>query len=158
MILDRVALDECDAATVRQLYGEAQNWARHYEQLVVNANVLIVSACLIFVGLAFGEKISTAQSLMIIAIPVFMGIVGIVMTNTLFNLYAKCIERMIRFENFLGCFSEGRWQRIDGGGALLSPDLMALPVNKPTSVRFFLGMHGVLIASYVLLVGVKLSG
>jgi uncharacterized membrane protein (DUF485 family) len=87
---------------VPQLYSEAQNWSRHYEQLIVNANVFIVSASLIFVGLAFGDKVTSAQAVGLMAIPVAMTLIGIALTKTLFNLYAGCIKRMIRLENLLG--------------------------------------------------------
>lgn len=148
-------LNENDLATVRQLYGEAQNWTRHYEQLIVNANVLIVSACLIFVGIAFGEKVGAFQAMALMAIPVGMGVIGIVLTRTLFNLYAACIVRMIRLETLLGCFDGKKLQAIDGQGPLLSEDLKALPVKAPTSVRFFIGMHALLILAYLGIAGLK---
>ena len=144
-ITSRPTLDEHDFATVRQLYTEAQNWTRHYEQLIVNANVLIVSAALIFVGLAFGDKVSSFQARIILAIPVLMSVVGIVLTQTLFNLYAACIKRLIRLENLLGCFDSAKYDVIDHAGSLLSPQLIKLPVTRPTSVRFFLGLHALLI-------------
>ncbi|MCV2350247.1 hypothetical protein [Paucibacter sp. Y2R2-4] len=148
-------LDERDLATVRQLYSEAQNWTRHYEQLIVNANVLIVSACLIFVGLAFGDKVTLTQALAMMAIPIGMAVIGMVLTQTLFKLYAACIERMIRFERLLGCFDASKFQSVDHQGPLLSVDLMALPVKAPTSVRFFIGMHGFLILAYFGIAGLK---
>ncbi|MDD2720031.1 MAG: hypothetical protein PHH47_01835 [Gallionella sp.] len=151
----RPPLDDHDVATVRQLYSEAQNWTRHYEQLIVNANVLIVSACLIFVGLAFGDKVTAAQSVALMAIPIGMATIGIILTRTLFNLYAACIERMIRLENLLGCFDGAKLQSVDGQGPLLSVGLMALPVKAPTSVRFFIGMHVLLIFAYVGIAGLK---
>jgi hypothetical protein len=154
-ITSRPLLDDHDIATVRQLYSEAQNWTRHYEQLIVNANVLIVSACLIFVGLAFGDKVTASQSLALMAIPIGMAVIGIVLTRTLFNLYAACIERMIRLEDILGCFDSTKLQQIDGKGPLLSVELMALPVKAPTSVRFFIGMHVLLVFAYVGIAGLK---
>ena len=154
-LTSRPALDDQDIATVRQLYSEAQNWTRHYEQLIVNANVLIVSACLIFVGLAFGDKVTTSQSLTLTAIPIGMGIIGIILTRTLFNLYATCIERMIRFENLLGCFDGKRLQSIDNKGPLLPIKLLELPVKSPTSVRFFIGLHALLVTAYAGIVGMK---
>ena len=144
-------LDERDVETIRQLYTEAQNWTRHYEQLVVNANVLLVSAALIFVGVAFGERVSTVQARVMLAIPVLMSGAGIALTQTLFNLYAACIERLIRLERLLGCFDSAKFNAIDGGGALLSQELMKLPVRHPTSVRFFLSLHVLLIGVYVAL-------
>ena len=149
------ALDERDVQTIRQLYTEAQNWTRHYEQLTVNANVLLVSAALIFVGLAYGDKVSTLQARIILAIPVLMSIAGIVLTQTLFNLYAACIERMIRLETLLGCFDAAKFDTIDKGGSLLSQALTKLPVSHPTSVRFFLGLHVLLIGAYLALTALK---
>jgi len=154
-IISTLPLDEQDVSTVRQLYSEAQNWTRHYEQLIVNANVLIVSACLIFVGLAFGDKVTPAQAVGLMAIPIGMTLIGIALTKTLFNLYAACIERMIRLENLLGCFSPAKFETVDGLGPLLSIDLMKLPVKLPTSVRFFIGLHVLLAFSYVGIAGLK---
>lgn len=151
----RPPLDDHDVTTVRQLYSEAQNWTRHYEQLIVNANVLIVSACLIFVGLAFGDKVSATQAIALMIIPIGMAVIGVVLTRTLFNLYAVCIERMVRLENLLGCFDGAKFQSVDGQGPLLPIDFMTLPVNKPTSVRFFIGMHGLLIVAYIGIAALK---
>jgi hypothetical protein len=146
---DQKALTDLDLANVRQLYGEVQNWTRHYEQLIFNANVLIVSASLIFVGLAFGEKVSRAQSLALLVVPAFMALAGIATTLILFNLYALCIERLIRLESLLGCNDAERMAGIDGLGPLVPTQLHALPVRHPTSVRFFIGLHLLLVAAYV---------
>lgn len=154
-ITSRPPLDDHDVATVRQLYGEAQNWTRHYEQLIVNGNVLIVSACLIFVGLAFGDKVSALQASLLMVIPFGMTIIGITLTNTLFNLYAVCIRRMSRLENLLGCFDPIRFDAIDSAGPLLPQEFMALPVKRPTSVRFFIGMHGLLGCAYIGITALK---
>lgn len=147
----RRSLADADLATVRQLYGEVQNWTRHYEQLIVNANVLIVSASLIFVGLAFGEKVSRTESLALLVVPTVMAVAGIAMTLTLFNLYALCIERLIRLESLLGCNDSERMAAIDGLGPLVPAQLHAKPVQQPTSVRFFIGLHLLLLASYMAL-------
>lgn len=144
-----MSLTDTDLETVRQLYTEVQNWARHYEQLVVNANVLIVSASLIFVGLAFGEKIKLHESYALLAIPVIMAIIGLVLTLTLFRLYADCIERLVRLEKLLGCDDSTRMRDIDGKGPLVPGDLHLIPVRKPTSVRFFVGLHITLLFAYI---------
>ena len=152
---DQKSLSELDLANVRQLYGEVQNWTRHYEQLIVNANVLIVSASLIFVGMAFGEKVSRWESLALLVVPTFMAVAGIAMTLMLFNLYALGIERLIRLESLLGCNDAERMAAIDGLGPLVPAQLHALPVKLPTSVRFFIGLHLLLLASYVVLAILK---
>lgn len=149
------SLDERDVETIRQLYTEAQNWTRHYEQLIVNANVLLVSASLIFVGLAFGENVSTLQARIILAIPILMAFAGLTLTETLFNLYASCIARLIRIETLLGCFDSTRFEAIDNGGPLLSPALAELPVRHPTSARFFLGLHILLVGVYLALLALR---
>jgi hypothetical protein len=154
-ITTRPNLDEHDFATVRQLYSEAQQWARHYESLIINANVLIVSASLIFVGLAFGDKIGTKQSLLILSVPVAMAFVGIMLTHTLFVLYTHCIERLIRFENLLNCFDETKFSMIDNKGSLLPLRMMELPVHRPPSVVFFLWLYSLLILTYLLLMALK---
>jgi hypothetical protein len=148
-------LSEADLATVRQLYGETQNWTRHYEQLIVNANVLIVSASLIFVGFAFSDKASRTESVALLVIPIFLAAAGIAMTLTFFNLYAVCIERLIRFESLLGCNDAERMAAIDGKGPLIPLQLHALPVQKPTSVRFFIYAHILLMVTYAVLAIVK---
>ena len=148
-ICRRPDLDDFEIGTVRQLYSEAHNWSRHYEQLIVNANVLIVSACLIFVGLAFGDKVTARQALYLLVVPVAMGMIGIILTQTLFNLYSACIARMIRLENLLGCFDKARFEKIDNKGPLLPLAILGAPVGRPTSVRFFLGMHVLLISTYL---------
>lgn len=148
-------IGERDVETVRQLYTEAQNWTRHYEQLIVNANVLLVSASLIFVGLAFGDKVSTVQARIVLSIPMLMSFAGFALTETLFNLYALCISRLIRLETLLGCFDPIKFGAIDDGGPLLSPTMAQLPVLRPTSVRFFLGLHVLLVGAYVALLALK---
>lgn len=140
-------LSEADLATVRQLYGETQNWTRHYEQLIVNANVLIVSACLIFVGLSFGDKVSRVESVALLVVPIFIAAAGIAMTRILFRLYAVCIERLIRFEKLLGCGEPS----IDGEGPLIPAELHELPVKPPQSVNFFIYGHVLLIVSFTVL-------
>lgn len=142
-------LGEHDVATVRQLYGEAQNWSRHYEQLIVNANVLIVSACLIFVGLAQGEKATRLESLGLLAVPVAMGVVGVFMTKMLFNLYRHCIARMVRYERLLGCYDPARTAVVGEHEALLPLALADGHADMPASVRFFIGLHLLLVLSYL---------
>ncbi len=154
-LTSRPPMDAHDVETVRQLYTEAQNWTRHYEQLVVNANVLIVSAALIFVGLAFGERVSGVQARMILAVPVLMGLVGIALTETLFKLYASCVSRLVRLENLMGCFDPARFDAFDRGGPLLPREMMVLPASRPTSVRFFLALHALLVASYLFLLAAR---
>lgn len=148
-------LSEPDLSTVRQLYTEVQNWTRHYEQLIVNANVLIVSSSLILLGLAFGEKISLGESYALFAIPLLMAGVGATITITLFRLYALCIVRLIRLEKLLGCDDAQRFAALDGQGALIPAELHQLPVSKPTSVTFFLGLYAVLSLCYALLALVR---
>jgi len=154
-IISSLSLDEQDISTVRQLYSEAQNWSRHYEQLIVNANVFIVSASLVLVGFAFGDKVTPAQAVGLMAIPITMTLIGIALTKTLFNLYAGCIKRMIRLENMLGCFSPAKFETVDGLGPLLPIDLMKLPVEMPASARFFFVLHALLFLSYAGIAGLK---
>jgi hypothetical protein len=149
-------LSEFDAATVRQLYSEVQNWARHYEQLIVNANVLIVSAGLVLVGLAFGEKVKPLESYALLAIPAVIALIGVAMTVMLFRLYRTCIERLIRLEKLLGCSDPTRMAALDGKGPLVPELLHRSPITYPTSVRFFLVLHLVLLAAYLLFAGVRL--
>jgi hypothetical protein len=149
-------ITEFDAATVRQLYSEVQNWARHYEQLIVNANVLIVSAGLVLVGLAFGDKVKPLESYALLAIPAVIAMVGIAMTVMLFHLYRTCIERLIRLEKLLGCADPVRMAGLDGQGPLVPELLHRIPISYPTSVRFFLVLHLVLLAAYVLFAGARL--
>lgn len=141
-------LSEADLTTVRQLYGEVQNWTRHYEELIVNANVLIVSASLIFVGLAFGDRVTREESFALLVVPILMAVTGLAMTHTLYRLYALCIERLIRLEKLLGCGDAQRMAAIDGLGPLVPAQLHVLPVRRPMSVRFFIGLHLILVASY----------
>jgi hypothetical protein len=148
-------IDADDLATVRQLYTESQNWTRHYEQLVVNANVLIVSASLIFVGLAFGDKISGLQASLILAVPILMSLVGLGLTETLFKLYASCILRLVRLENLMGCYDASRFDSIDRSGPLLPREMLYLPGLRPTSVKFFLMLHSLLMVAYLCLLLVK---
>jgi hypothetical protein len=74
-------LSETDLETVRQLYTEAQNWARHYELMVVNTNVLLISASSIYIGNALGDKPDRAA--MVLGIPMVMSLIGFVLTSTL---------------------------------------------------------------------------
>ncbi|MBV8037286.1 hypothetical protein [Roseateles sp.] len=138
-----------DIATVRQLYAEAQQWSRHYEQLLVSANTLIISAALIFVGLAMNEHLTAGQSRGLLIIPLLTAVIGAALTVMLVRLWTKCVERMIRLEGILGCHDEARGQRLDGLGALLPPELRRLPVRWPISGRFFLGLQAALALAYL---------
>jgi len=84
-----------------------------------------------------------------------MTFAGFALTETLFNLYASCIARLIRLETLLGCFDSKRFDAIDNGGSLLSPALAELPVRRPTSARFFLGLYILLVGVYVALLALK---
>jgi hypothetical protein len=98
--------------------------------MIVNSNVLIISTSLVFVGLAFGERVLPFQAKVILIIPTIIGIVGIALTQTLFKLYAACIERLIRFEKLLGCFDPIKFNFIDQNGSLLPLSLM-VPHFRP---------------------------
>lgn len=127
---------------VRQLYGEAQQWARHYEALLVQANVLIVPVALGFLGFAFAtDKASQIERATAIVVSAMMAALGFLLVRMLFGLYATTIERMIRLERSLGCFDADVGNRLDGGGALLADDLAVLPVKEPPSVRFFKNVY-----------------
>lgn len=143
--------------TIRQLYGEAQNWARYYEQTIVNAGVLIISACLIFVGLAFGDKATSQQSVWMLGIAGCMNAGGIVLTLTLFRMYAICVERMIRYEDLLDCYDVALMKSIDGKGSLLPVAMQNLPVRRSILVNFFLALHGFLILVYLVIGTVRFT-
>lgn len=140
---------------VRQQYTEVQNWTRHYEQLIVNANVLIVTAGLVLFGLAYGEGVNRLERAALMVVPIVMSMVGLTMTQTLFRLYRMCIERLIRLERLMGCHDSESLNRIDGQGALVPEALHSLPIKRPTSVNFFLGLHAVLLLAFVILTGVR---
>lgn len=145
----RPSLDVHDFATVRQLYSEAQQWARHYEMLVVNVNVLLISASLIFLGLALGkDTVISEYSLWILGAALVMTVLGSLLTEILYRLYATCIHRLIRLENLLNCYDSERFNSIDGAGSLLRASMMR--VKKPASVRFFLWMYPVLALTFTL--------
>src|SRR5262245_7749557 len=102
----RPALDEHDFSTLRTLYSQAQDWARHYESLVVSMNVFLISASSVFVGLALGNSVSLGGAALFIAVPIILSVLGLALTQTLFSLYAACITRLIRYENLLNCYDD----------------------------------------------------
>jgi hypothetical protein len=148
-------LDEHDFKTIRDIYGQAQNWARHYDSLVVSVNVVLVSASMIFVGVALRGEGIFGRSPLVLMVPVMMSIIGLVLTRMLFNLYAACIVRLIRIENLLNCFDPEKFNGIDGAGSLIPSWLMKQPPAWPPTVRFFVTLHGLLMLVYaaVLIVG-----
>jgi len=150
---ERPSLDEHDFNTVRQMYSEAQQWTRHYEGMVVNTNVLVVSASLIFMGLAFDKDISISQGAMILMVPLVMSIIGIFLTKMLFKLYGDCIRRMIRLENLLNCYAVDKYEKIDSQGPLLP--VFLTEISKPSSVNFFERLYILLSCVYVLFIVVK---
>ncbi len=156
VLVDRPMLDLHDFNTVRQLYSESQQWARHYEGMIVNANVLIISASLVFVGLAFNERMTPIFSALILSIAVIMSLFGYALTKMLFRLYADCIERMIRYENIMNCYDINRFDMVDGLGALLPHTLMSLPVEPPASVKFFERLYYMLTTAYMAFVALQL--
>jgi hypothetical protein len=150
-LTQRPALDEHDFATVRLMYAEAQQWARHYEQLIVNANVLIVSACMIFIGLALGERLGAGELNLLLLSPIVISVFGMLLTRMLFSLYSTCIERLARIENLLNCFDAEKFRPIDGKGPLLDVSLARRPVPMPPSVMFFLLLYWALLFVFALL-------
>jgi hypothetical protein len=153
----RPNLDAHDFETVRQIYSEAQQWTRHYESLIVNANVLLITASLIFVGVAFDDGVTTVQSTVMLVIPILMSAVGLALTQTLFRLYADCIERMIRMEHLLNCYDPNRFSAGDGQGSLLYADMGRIPVRRPASVMFFIWFYVLLTGAYGALLLVRFS-
>lgn len=151
ILSERPALDDHDVQTVRQLYGEAQQWSRHYETLIVNVNVLLVSSGLIFLGLGLNKDMSARYALGIFVAAAIISATGILLTRTLFKLYASCVARMMRLENLLNCFAPGRFDAVDGQGPLLPRELARLPVTAPPSVRFFFVLHTAFIVTFVVL-------
>lgn len=151
----RPSLDEHDFNTIRQMYTEAQQWARHYEGMVVNANVLVVSASLIFLGLAFDKDLPITQCVIILTVPLIMSIIGIFLTKMLYKLYRDCISRMIRLENLLNCYDAERFDPIDHKGPLLPEELKE--IIKPASVRFFQRLYGLLSLIYLIFIVVKID-
>ncbi len=139
-------MGEATLATLRQLYTEAQQWARHYEQLIVNANTLIISADAIFVGQAMGEHVSRLQTTLLLLVPLLLSVFGGLLTQTLFRLYASSISRLVRYETLLGCF-----EPLPGaeGEALLPQELRQKVVRRPATVQFFLGLHGLTVLGYL---------
>lgn len=123
---------------IRQLYAEAEQWARHYEALLVQANVFIVPIVLGFVAFAFStERAGLPERVAALLFAVFMAVLGYLLVRMLFRLYAQTIERMIGFETTLGCYDEDKGRRLGASGSLLPPIMARLPVVEPPSVRFF---------------------
>lgn len=149
IMTERPALDSHDIQTIRDLYGQAQNWTRHYETMIVSTNVLLISASSLFVGLAFRDATGFRKVAAFLCVPILLSLIGIVLTRTLFKLYALSIERLIRLENLLNCYDGSKMEAIDGRGPLLPPILMTLPVRVPASARFFFALHSALIFVYV---------
>jgi len=155
ILTERPSFDEHDFDTIRQMYGEAQQWARHYIGMVVNANVLVVSVSLIFFGLAFDKSISVNQSVMVLVIPLVMSVFGMFLTNMLYKLYCDCISRMIRLENLLNCYDAKKYEGIDNQGSLLP--IFLTEVSKPPSVSFFQRLYVFLSVIYIVFILVNLN-
>jgi hypothetical protein len=153
----RPELGEHDFATIRQLYSEAQLWTRHYEMLIINANVMLISASLIFVGIAFTDRVGPRKTALILSAPVLMALVGMVLTRTLFGPYGGCLRRLIRLENLLNCYDETKLSGLDDNGSMLETSLMSLPVALPMSARFFVGLYMLLMIIYLALIAAKWS-
>lgn len=147
VLKERPALDDHDFHTVRQLYSEAQQWARHYEMLIVNMNVMLISSGVILLGLGFGDS-KTRNGLLFFAIALAMAGIGLQLTLTLFRLYASCISRTTRHENLLNCYDSERFNTIDGAGPLLAMELSYTPVQQPASVKFFISLHAVFLCVF----------
>jgi hypothetical protein len=147
VLKERPALDEHDFQTVRQVYSEAQQWARHYEMLIVNMNVMLISSGVILLGLGIGES-ATRRGGLIVIVACALALIGVLLTWTLFRLYGSCIRRMARVENLLNCFDGERFNRIDAAGSLLPIELARLPIPLPASVKFFMSLHGVFLCIF----------
>lgn len=147
----RPHLDEHDVTTLRQLYSEAHNWARHYQETIVNTNVMMISAQLIFFGLLLDRDVNSAAVIgrALALAPIALGLIGILLTLTLFRLYRRVVGRMVRCENLLNCFDDKKLRDFDDMGSLLDPRLMR--VEMPPTVKFFGAVYVVLIIAYVFL-------
>jgi hypothetical protein len=131
-----------DTELIHKLYGEAQQWARHYESLLVQANVFIIPISLGFLGFAFStEKASQPEKAAAAIASALLAILGFFLLRMLFGLYSVTVERMIRLETILGCFDAEIGNAIDGNGPLLHTELAKLPVTEPPSVRFFKNVY-----------------
>jgi hypothetical protein len=153
----RPVLDEHDFKTVLELYAHAQAWARHYDTLVVSGNVVLVSASILFVGLAVRERLPGLLGPALLAMPILLSLVGVGLTRTLFGLYADSVERLIRFENVLNCFDSTKLRDVDSCGSFLPRSLMTLPIHSPASVRFFYVLYLGLMVGYTLLISLRLQ-
>jgi|HigsolmetaAR202D_1030399.scaffolds.fasta_scaffold42583_1 hypothetical protein len=136
---------------IDRLYVEAQQWARHYEALLVNTNVFIVTISLAFLGIAFSDKVAGVVRSLAMMVPIVLCIVGLALVWTLFTLYAQCVERLIRYERAMGCFDEEVGNGLDGAGSLLPLELSKLPVKRPPSVHFFNWTYLILLAVFLTL-------
>jgi cytochrome c biogenesis protein CcdA len=149
--MDESSSGNASILTVRQLYSEAQNWTRHYEALLVNAGVFIVTISLGFLAFAFSEKAGTFERYLAIGVPILLSSVGLALVRTLFKRYAISIERLIRYERILGCFDPVVGKALDGGEALLPDFLQRVPISQPPSVRFFYFVFALQIVTFVVL-------
>lgn len=149
VLTERPKLDDHDFETVRLLYGQAQQWARHYDQMVVSANVLLVSASLIFLGLAMDPVKSHGAPALVLLIPAVMTVVGFLLTHILYIRYSGSIGHIIHFENLLNVFDEQRFAINSGDGSLLPKSLMQ--ITRTPSIVFFEVLHSLLLVVYFVL-------
>ena len=150
ILQSRPELDDHDFNTIRDLYGQAQNWARHYETLIVSTNTFFVSASTVFIGLSFKEGSTTIRFLPLLITPILMSVIALLLTRSLFSLYANCVLRLILYENLLNCFVPRKIPTTLWNGRLLPTTMAELPVRWPASARFFRVLHISLLVSYVL--------
>jgi len=155
---ERPHLDEHDFKTLRELYAQAQNWARHYETLTVSTNVFLMSASGIFIGLALRDGTSSGRSVALFGTPVLMSLIGLLLTRTLFRLYALCVERLMVYEDALNCYAPAKLPTRTWEGALLPAQLLSFPVRMPASTKLFMFLHTVLVVIYAGLAFLGRSG
>ena len=155
---ERPNLDEHDFKTLRELYAQAQNWARHYETLTVSTNVFLISASGIFIGLALRDGMPSKRTVALLCTPVLMSLIGLLLTRTLFKLYALCVERLMVYEDALNCYAPAKLSRRTWEGALLPAHLLSLPVRMPASAKLFMSLHTVLVVIYAGLAFINRAG
>lgn len=121
------------------LYNEAQQWARHYEFLIVQTSIFIISISLGFLSYSFSSKDGDSIiKLSSILISFFLTILGFLIIRMLFSLYKTTIERMIDYESILGCYDPDFANEIGFSRKTLLPEnLKITPIEESPVFRFF---------------------
>jgi hypothetical protein len=105
--VEEVSKEERDDLLV--LYGQAQDWARHYQNSIIQINSLVLtfnSAIVVFIATSYIEKPSLPKPILkTLVIPALLSLTFLVVNYLINKELSGCFDKMVKIEEKLGFYS-----------------------------------------------------